>query len=128
MADRLVDPARTDRAKIATSTVGSTSARMVVSRLAPIPPNAVPVSSPASASTTRAVREQRHHHEQVGHRVVAALGAPHPGLLLGAADEQHPLLLGDFVAARGLELVSFGKGQCKDDIAKEFLTGATGEG
>jgi hypothetical protein len=32
-----------------------------------------------------------------------------------------------FVAARGLELVSFGKGQRKDDIAKEFLAQFTEE-
>src|SRR5213078_2211536 len=49
---RLGDPTRTDSAKIATSKVGSTSAMIVISRLAPIPPNAVPVSRPASASAT----------------------------------------------------------------------------
>ena len=52
IADRFVEPTRTDSAKIATSRVGSTSARIVISRLAPIPPNAVPVSMPASASAT----------------------------------------------------------------------------
>jgi hypothetical protein len=30
-----------------------------------------------------------------GRRAVAALGAPHPGLLLGPTDEQHPLRLGE---------------------------------
>src|SRR5215218_3035603 len=30
-----------------------------------------------------------------GRLAVAALGAPHPGLLLGPADEQHPLLVGE---------------------------------
>ena len=52
MAARLVDPTGTDSAKIATSRVGSTRARIVISRLAPIPPNAVPVSIPASANAT----------------------------------------------------------------------------
>src|SRR5512144_3201180 len=32
-----------------------------------------------------------------------------------------------FVAARGLELVSFTKGQRKDDVAQEFLTRFTDE-
>ena len=50
MSARFVDPTGTESAKIATSRVGSTRARMVISRLAPIPPNAVPVSSPANAN------------------------------------------------------------------------------
>ena len=52
MAARLVDPARADSAKAASNSVGSTSAAMVISRLEPMPPNAVAVSSPASASAT----------------------------------------------------------------------------
>ena len=62
IADRLVEPTRTDSAKIATSRVGSTSARMVISRLAPIPPNAVPVSMPARPAPpcrARAARRPR---------------------------------------------------------------------
>ena len=50
MSARFVDPTGTESAKIATSRVGSTRARMVISRLAPMPPNAVPVSSPANAN------------------------------------------------------------------------------
>ena len=66
IAARLVDPTGTDSAKIATSRVGSTRARMVVSRLAPIPPNAVPVSMPGQRQRDRAQRQQRHHREQIG--------------------------------------------------------------
>ena len=65
MPARFVDPTGTDSAKIATSRVGSTSATMVISRLAPIPPNAVPVSSPASASATVPSSQHRDHREQV---------------------------------------------------------------
>ena len=46
---RLVEPALSARAKIASATVGSASAATVISRLAPIPPNGEPGSSPASA-------------------------------------------------------------------------------
>jgi len=52
MSVRSDEPTRTDSAKIASRMVGSTRATMVVSRLAPIPPKAVPVSSPASVSAT----------------------------------------------------------------------------
>jgi hypothetical protein len=52
MAARFEDPALTDKAKIARRIVGSARAAMVVSRLDPIPPNAVPVSRPASARPT----------------------------------------------------------------------------
>ena len=53
IAARFVDPARTDNAKTDTSRVGSTRARIVISRLAPMPPNAVPVSSAARAPGMR---------------------------------------------------------------------------
>ena len=42
---------------------------MVISRLAPIPPNAVPVSRPASASATVPSEQQADDGEQVGDRV-----------------------------------------------------------
>ena len=45
---RLVDPALRASAKIASATVGSARAATVISRLAPIPPNGEPGSSPAS--------------------------------------------------------------------------------
>ena len=41
-----------DSAKTASRIVGSTSAAMVISRLAPMPPNEVPVSMPARVSAT----------------------------------------------------------------------------
>ena len=52
MAARFVEPTRTDSANTDSRIVGSTSDITVISRLAPMPPNAVPVSSPASASVT----------------------------------------------------------------------------
>jgi hypothetical protein len=48
----LEDPTRTESAKPATSNVGSARAATVTARLEPMPPNAVPVSRPASASAT----------------------------------------------------------------------------
>ena len=45
-------PTGIDSAYTATSTVGSTSAAMVMCRLEPIPPNAVPESSPSRATAT----------------------------------------------------------------------------
>ncbi len=44
---RLVEPALSASAKMASATVGSASAATVISRLAPIPPNGEPGSSPA---------------------------------------------------------------------------------
>ena len=52
MAARLVVPTRVDRANTATMMVGSTSARIVTARLAPMPPKAVPVSRAARARVT----------------------------------------------------------------------------
>ena len=49
---RLVEPALSASAKIASATVGSASAATVISRLEPMPPNAEPGSSPASARNT----------------------------------------------------------------------------
>ena len=51
-APRLADPAGMDSAKTASKMVGSTSAAMVISRLAPMPPNEVPVSMPARVNAT----------------------------------------------------------------------------
>jgi len=45
---RFVEPALRARAKMARATVGSARAATVISRLAPIPPNGEPGSSPAS--------------------------------------------------------------------------------
>ena len=78
-AARFVDPTGTDSAKIATSRVGSTRARMVTSRLAPIPPNAVPVSMPGQRQRDRAQRQQRHHREQIGCRVQHRCGGHERG-------------------------------------------------
>ena len=49
MRPRLVEPAPSARPKIASAIVGSAMAATVISRLAPMPPKAVPGSSPASA-------------------------------------------------------------------------------
>ncbi|CNU42614.1 Uncharacterised protein [Mycobacterium tuberculosis] len=51
-APRLADPAGMDSANTASRIVGSTSAAMVISRLAPMPPKEVPVSMPARVSAT----------------------------------------------------------------------------
>src|SRR6266852_8569293 len=49
ICEKLVDPALSANATIDNATVGSVSATTVISRLAPMPPNGDPVSSPASA-------------------------------------------------------------------------------
>ena len=51
-APKLADPAGMDSANTASRMVGSTSAAMVIARLAPMPPNEVPVSMPASVNAT----------------------------------------------------------------------------
>ncbi len=52
MAARLEECTGIDSPKTAMRMAGSASAAIIVSRLAPMPPNAVPVSSPASARAT----------------------------------------------------------------------------
>ena len=58
MAARLDEWAGTDRARIETSRAGSATAPMVSARLAPMPPNAVPVSSAPRPSTTEPSRRR----------------------------------------------------------------------
>ncbi|GAA3075954.1 hypothetical protein GCM10020000_71590 [Streptomyces olivoverticillatus] len=66
MAARLVDPAGIDRANTARRMVGSTRAATVISREAPMPPKAVPVSRPSQGQRHGAEGEQRHHEDEVG--------------------------------------------------------------
>ncbi len=59
MAGRLEERAGTERARIATSRAGSARAPIVMARLAPMPPNAVPVSRPPSARKTEPRRRRK---------------------------------------------------------------------
>ncbi len=50
-----VDPASSDTVNTIISIAGSASEAIIISRLEPMPPKLVPTSSPASASTKRAL-------------------------------------------------------------------------